>query len=254
VNQTLAPVGTLFGNRVWQTLRFTASGSAKPSTGTLTVRLRNGDSASGNLAADAVMLRRIDGQARSLKTLVLQGSTIKDQTLDLFAPSLQASGVVVQTTPNLPFTITGTYSSQTLINDGRALEIPLLPTVDPENAAIIYTATSTSASVYANVFLDKIYIRCTNPAFTGLVRIRLTGTEAAAAGIPGGRSQTRFIDVAVSAGAAARMGVLFNDLNGNGTQNTNEAAVEGVPLYLDINKIKRYYFSSLKANILYSIK
>jgi Ca2+-binding RTX toxin-like protein len=236
VNQTLAPVGTLFGNRVWQTLRFTASGSAKPSTGSLTVRLRNGDSASGNLAADAVMLRRIDGQPRTLKTLVLQGSTISDQTLDLVTPSLQASGVVVQTTPNLPFTITGSYSPQTLINDGRTLEIPLLPIVDPEKAAITYTATSSSSAVYANVFLDKIYIRCTDPAFTGLTRIRLTGTEAAAAGIPGGRSQTRFIDVAVSAGAAARMGVLFNDLNFSGTQNTNEAPVEGVPLYLDINK------------------
>jgi hypothetical protein len=231
-NMTTTPVDLSYNGRKWNLL-----GTCNPdSMGRLEFRIGNNDPASGSLSAPWVMLRHIQSSSTRLKTLVLQGSGISSSLADSAFPFLQQQGVSIHSTPNLVPTILGRYQPQTLLNNGTILSIPVLAIADPDGAQFQYTVRTGFKPVIANVWNSTLSIECTDPSFLGLVPVYITATEITATGVPGGRSITRVVDVAVSGGPASRIGILFDDTNANGTRDAGENAVTGVTLFLDTNR------------------
>ena len=250
INQRLAPSGTSFGGRPWQTLG--DAPFATPASGTL--RLELAADALGTVAADGVRLVRVDAAGLqeivglpALTALNLTGNPLNNLAHEAFlSRDTNLVGRVVghpltavsfDTSSGRP-AFTGTIAPQTA-TAGQTLNISLAG-IAPANttltASVRADGPAGAGTPIATIAGTQLTVTVPASPFTGTLRVTVAAFNGlVVAGLPTGRSLTTSFDVFVNPQGATLYGTRWNDADRDAVIDANELGVEGSTVFLDLD-------------------
>ncbi|NOS68464.1 MAG: hypothetical protein HOP33_00850, partial [Verrucomicrobia bacterium] len=237
LNQRLAPVGTSFGGRMWQSVAIVISDGTS-------VRVLLTDDANGTVVADAVRIVKVDAVTKqplaalpNLLRLTLTGNPLDDNAHQIVVPVLVARDVAdtnftFSYTANLGLQWQTLFATQSMAQGGTLL-LQFLATDGNAGDSIFYSATSNNPNVSVSISGNQLTV--TGAAnFMGTVRITMVAQDGPSGpGDSRGRRVEQSFDLNV--GVSAVTGTKWLDLNNNGVRDGGEPGLEGVTVFLDLN-------------------
>jgi Ca2+-binding RTX toxin-like protein len=221
VNQQVAPDDVFIGGQPFANLT------------TITITDRNLDvgistATEGRLAiADAVLVRPVQPRLPGLLRLDVRGNALNEPTHAVVIPSLQGRSVQVDLDTNAAPVWEPAIGNR-VEETGGLIEIPDLNdfVFDPEGTTLTFLAAANHPQVDVEIKDALLSIR-DNGADRD-VEITVLAIDE------GGRSAFHGLHVAF--GSTLVDGVVFDDTNGNGSQEVNEAGLEGIIVYADLDE------------------